>query len=538
MTLSSSRAAVTWLSLLAAGAVSPASARDIVPDFDGVPPALESGCPWDCSVPQDNGVNVNDLLGLLGQYDPGAPFDCDGGSCDFDGNGCVDVVDLLKLLGHWNEVCPEPVLFYADPTEFFDAILATTKIEKFVWDFNPHDEQSIIAGLNNPLDIFTHGQNENDPWTDAAGGNLWPPQVDNVQFSSNMTPPEPLTPEFLSGLAFIHPGSCRIDNNALVASFAEDSFDIISGPPAGDNHTAFALELAATSFVGPAQTVVHVTVYDKQDLELGTFEIPVFGKAFLGIITKGNEITIGRIDIWDPSGLFEGVSSITSFRNACGPGSGPCDQPDGTPGCDIPDCCKRICALDPFCCDTGWDQICADEADLFPQCNPFGCSSDPANGPCCVADGTPFCEIADCCRSVCAIDPFCCDISWDGICAGEAATFPQCLCNNPSGCTNDPANGPCCVADGTPFCENVDCCRRVCAIDPFCCTTAWDQLCADEAATFRQCGCVAPSIMPPNSHTNQDGHSNQEANLDSHTNQGAHTNQDFHTNQDPHTNQD
>ena len=50
-----------------------------------------------------------DLLGLLGQYDPQSPLNCTGGSCDFDNSGCVDVVDLLKLLAHYDPAgvgCP------------------------------------------------------------------------------------------------------------------------------------------------------------------------------------------------------------------------------------------------------------------------------------------------------------------------------------------------------------------------------------------------------------------------------------------------
>ncbi len=59
-------------------------------------------CPWDCGGSADGNVNVTDLLALIGQYDPLAPGRCDGGeSCDFDGNGCVDVTDLIKLLAHF-----------------------------------------------------------------------------------------------------------------------------------------------------------------------------------------------------------------------------------------------------------------------------------------------------------------------------------------------------------------------------------------------------------------------------------------------------
>ena len=45
---------------------------------------------------------------------------------------------------------------------------------------------------------------------------------------------------------------------------------------------------------------------------------------------------------------------------ACG--SGPCCEANGTPGCADPGCCATVCAADPFCCDTDWDDSCAVEA--------------------------------------------------------------------------------------------------------------------------------------------------------------------------------
>ena len=42
------------------------------------------------------------IAALLAQFDPGAPWVCTGGSCDYDLDGCVDVSDLLKLLAHYN----------------------------------------------------------------------------------------------------------------------------------------------------------------------------------------------------------------------------------------------------------------------------------------------------------------------------------------------------------------------------------------------------------------------------------------------------
>ncbi|NNK32399.1 MAG: hypothetical protein HKP02_04695, partial [Xanthomonadales bacterium] len=41
-------------------------------------------------------------------------------------------------------------------------------------------------------------------------------------------------------------------------------------------------------------------------------------------------------------------------------------------------------------------------------------------GDCLEANGTPGCENGDCEAAVCAVDSFCCDFFWDGICAAEA----------------------------------------------------------------------------------------------------------------------
>ncbi len=53
---------------------------------------------------------------------------------------------------------------------------------------------------------------------------------------------------------------------------------------------------------------------------------------------------------------------------------------------------------------------------------------DDAAGDCCEANGTPGCDDPECCEIVCAIDPFCCDQNWDSICAGEAADLCGKLC--------------------------------------------------------------------------------------------------------------
>ena len=53
--------------------------------------------------------------------------------------------------------------------------------------------------------------------------------------------------------------------------------------------------------------------------------------------------------------------------NPCG-SSGDCFAKHSTPGCQIATCCNTVCAIDPFCCQKSWDQLCVDLAAA--NCNP------------------------------------------------------------------------------------------------------------------------------------------------------------------------
>ncbi len=200
----------------------------------------------------------------------------------------------------------------------------------------------------------------------------------------------------------------------------------------------------------------------------------------------------------------------------CGPGAGPCDEPNGTPGCDDVECCELICSQDPFCCDNQWDQICANAAinqcdapdpvgacclgvdclvltaadcaaqggDYFGDgsaCTPELCAPpacDPDAGSCVTPNGTPGCEDIECCELICSQDPFCCDVEWDQICATSALN--ECF----------DGGGDCCDANGTPGCNDPTCVELICSQDPFCCDNTWDQLCAD--AANKQCDVCQP----------------------------------------------
>ncbi|HMN97461.1 MAG TPA: hypothetical protein PKC90_13385, partial [Phycisphaerales bacterium] len=54
---------------------------------------------------------------------------------------------------------------------------------------------------------------------------------------------------------------------------------------------------------------------------------------------------------------------------------------------------------------------------------PEGVCGEPNSGSCFEAHGNPACEDACCCEVVCAVDPFCCNVSWDSICAGGAGAL-------------------------------------------------------------------------------------------------------------------
>ncbi len=305
-------------------------------------------------------------------------------------------------------VCPPApvgVNFFLDPVAFDAALLLTPKLQKSFWDFKPNRlPLGSARALNDPLNIDTHSLDVDDPWTNfgpppppsgtcctdngpAAPGcsdpvceaavcavlpncctvtwgelcaavaaaspacscvsiiDLWPPEVDNVTFQSNIGPqPQPPlpNPRGQDGLFFAN-GLFGYDNNILIATTFADSYDIISGPPAGDNHTAIAIEIVdAEGLTGGGPVLV--TVYDK-------LEVPV-GKIKVTIATNpppppvNNPLCVGAI--------------------------GDCCIANGSIGCDDKVCCSAICNADPFCCDTEWDSLCADDAGFdgtnCPQC--------------------------------------------------------------------------------------------------------------------------------------------------------------------------
>ena len=198
---------------------------------------------------------------------------------------------------------------------------------------------------------------------------------------------------------------------------------------------------------------------------------------------------------WDES-CAEAAGTHCQTKLDCPGGGGSCWSSNGSIGCDDVGCCIVVCEEDPFCCETVWDGICGDLAgDLCePVCGdgacgggetctscvddcgvcPTGCPG--AGGACLAAHDGAGCANVACCEAVCELEPACCELAWSSGCAHEAQDLcpPQTdLCPN--------QGGGCFVDDGTPGCDDLDCCLTVCGADDFCCETAWDDLCVDLA---------------------------------------------------------
>jgi hypothetical protein len=157
---------------------------------------------------------------------------------------------------------------------------------------------------------------------------------------------------------------------------------------------------------------------------------------------------------------------------------GSCCEPQTTPACEDPEVAACVCALDPYCCEEEWDDVCVD---LMKDSNCGSCEVDkpmPAAECCSSSDGMG-CVDADIQACVCDRDPFCCQVLWDDACVAQVANF---------GCGSCTIGGPCCEVHDEPGCPSdqyVETC--VCAADPFCCDTSWDSICVNEVTTLA-CG--------------------------------------------------
>ena len=262
--------------------------------------------------------------------------------------------------------------------------------------------------------------------------------------------------------------------------------------------------------------------------------------------TGGNDTT-AAMDSTGPSESTTGTDTGMGTGEDLG-----CCTPHDSPSCDDETVAECVCARSAFCCAFEWDAQCVDVAEN--ECGGCGMTDDGNTdttddgatdtgtggpGTCCEVQATPGCSNSDIETCVCALDAFCCDNSWDGMCVGSAvgdcgANCPSvdtCCTAGPAGCVNEEledcvcaidadccmsgwdgecvsisimqcdntcpdiveGEGDCCEANGTPGCDDQAITQCRCAADPFCCDQEWDQICINGATADCGAGCELPA---------------------------------------------
>jgi hypothetical protein len=69
-----------------------------------------------------------------------------------------------------------------------------------------------------------------------------------------------------------------------------------------------------------------------------------------------------QIGLFDPTTGADTAGTANEACTTCGPGAGNCHAVHAAPGCVNATCCAAVCAVDPTCCDTTWDQDCVNQA--------------------------------------------------------------------------------------------------------------------------------------------------------------------------------
>jgi hypothetical protein len=240
----------------------------------------------------------------------------DGGVLDAGDNG----LDMYGLKG----IPPASgrVHFFLDAGDLATAVAVAGRIGTADWDLTPHSlGAGEGVGLVVPQDAVSHHDNPVDPWTEpGSGADLWPAEADGVRFASNLSPQGPLAMGPDGTLVFATAGHRPdVTDDFIGEDTGSGSFAVISGPPAGDEHTALGLEVLVSAgpdvAPGTAPVSIRVAVYDGQDAPLGELLLETFNgiKAFVGILA-GADLVIGRLDIWSPEGGSEGISSIALYE--------------------------------------------------------------------------------------------------------------------------------------------------------------------------------------------------------------------------------
>ena len=85
-----------------------------------------------------------------------------------------------------------------------------------------------------------------------------------------------------------------------------------------------------------------------------------------------------------------------------------------------------------------------------------------------------------CVTEICAVDSYCCSTAWDRLCVNEVGS----VCGK--SCSGNSCAHAICTSGGNLANGCDPCVTQICTVDSYCCTTAWDSICVGEVASV--CG--------------------------------------------------
>ncbi|HEU4536050.1 MAG TPA: hypothetical protein VFS00_18125 [Polyangiaceae bacterium] len=190
--------------------------------------------------------------------------------------------------------------------------------------------------------------------------------------------------------------------------------------------------------------------------------VAALGAAALGVVAAGCGDATDREGGGDPPAAGGRAAAAGASRLASG---GACAHDQCTQGPPLDGQCgpaaESVCAVDPYCCQTYWDNLCVNE--VASVANSLVCvASAGACGHTLCSDGPPLqagCDAppasSSCVASVCAVDPYCCNVAWDRLCVDEVTSACGKSCDA-RGCDLDGDGDPspeCGGSDGDDACH-------------------------------------------------------------------------------------
>jgi subtilisin-like proprotein convertase family protein len=128
-------------------------------------------------------------------------------------------------------------------------------------------------------------------------------------------------------------------------------------PPNAECADAEALDVAPGGQVCADGTTINASI-DAFECETPTTAPGVWYE----VAGTGNTMRATTCEDSPPAGA-DYDTKISVFCGECPEPSDCCSaHPPGNPGCDDPECEGIVCAQDPYCCNTNWDSLCADQA--------------------------------------------------------------------------------------------------------------------------------------------------------------------------------